>query len=91
MTLDEFRQETLDKLLHASSAPDARSIVASASDTLNRSDIQTLHKRQFWSELYSSLNKRWIVERQGVSSLSAIIAAAQSAVAEYLAAANSEK
>jgi len=58
MTLDEFRQQTFNSLVHARSRDQVRDILADAADTLRQSDIQRLHQRQFWAGLYSDLKER---------------------------------
>ena len=84
MTLDEYRAQILQKLHQTGTTAEAQTIVGEAAETLRRSGISRDSERDFWSSLYKDLTPV-ISERQAVSSLSLIIAAAQAAIAAHLA------
>lgn len=82
MTPTEYKDKILSELLNASSVEDAKNIIYKADNVINDSGISVSYKRQFWIDLYNGLTVNIALEEQAGSSLSAIIAAAQSIIAE---------
>ncbi|HFQ5129980.1 hypothetical protein [Photobacterium sanguinicancri] len=84
MTLNEYLNQTEEKLLSASSREEAESIVSSAQNVLNASKISEDGQRQFWADLYKKLggDQDFILEKQGADSLSDILAAAKRVIAQ---------
>lgn len=84
MTLNEYLNQTEEKLLSASSREEAESILSSAQNVLNASKISEGGQRQFWADLYKKLggDQDFILEQQGADSLSDILAAAKRVIAQ---------
>ena len=84
MTLNEYLNQTEEKLLSASSREEAESIVSSAQNVLNASKISEDGQRQFWADLYKKLggDQEFILEKQGADSLSDILASAKRVIAQ---------
>ncbi|MCD6668847.1 hypothetical protein LT068_07090 [Vibrio cholerae] len=84
MTLNEYLNQTEEKLLSASSREEAESIVSSAQNVLNASKISEDEQKQFWADLYKKLggDQDFILEKQGADSLSDILAAAKRVIAQ---------
>jgi len=100
MTLNEFRDETLESVKSAEDEDGAKLLIETASLTLVKSGVGSQRQREFWVDLYQSLaeqeatlKKRAARQRQGLlikealsaEALSAIIAAARAAVADHVA------
>jgi len=92
MTLSDYRQVIYRDLLDAPTTNKVHMIISSAHDTLISASISPEHQRWFWTHLYDDLKLRAseIFERQSSTALSAIIAAAQAAIAAQLAAQNKQ-
>lgn len=84
MTLDEYRKKILREIERCGSESQAIATVEKAQRVLNNSNISERSKNGFWVELYESLGGAYTltVESQATSSLSDIIGAAKSVIAQ---------
>ncbi|WBA13681.1 hypothetical protein [Salinivibrio proteolyticus] len=84
MTLNEYLNQTEEKILRASSLYEVESILKSAQKVLNESKISEEEQRQFWADLYKKLggDQDVVLEKQGADSLSDILAAAKRVIAD---------
>ena len=82
MTLDEYRIKICRNIETSRSNEQALAYIQEARNVLYESNISQYNRRQFWTELYTDLTR--LNERQSASALSAIIAAAQQAIAQQI-------
>ncbi|EPF2550339.1 hypothetical protein ACSL9F_003531 [Vibrio cholerae] len=84
MTLNDYLNQTEQKLRNASNREEAESIVHSAQSVLNTSKISEDAQSQFWADLYRKLGggQEVLLEKQGADSLSAILDAAKRVIAQ---------
>ncbi len=86
MTLNEYLKKILKQIQDSSSEAEAISVVEKAQKVLDDSNISESSKEQFWIDLYEELGGDYILvmESQGSSALSEIIAAAKTVIAQKL-------
>lgn len=87
MITNEYVKKIAEEITTCSSEQEALAIVEKAQRVIDRSNISTSSKKQFWIDLYEELggDLSWVLESQDSSALSAIIDAAKAAIANRTA------
>jgi len=83
MTLEQYAAEVANSIHSANYESEVAAIVRDAAATLTSSNISATNRDWFWNRLRELLEPyRYDIRKQGVTALSAIIAAAQAAIAQ---------
>jgi hypothetical protein len=89
VTLEEYRIQFIEKLKACRDPANVRGLLAEVDLVLMKSGISDRVQRTFWETLNNSLDvvaqeSTLLLEKQAATALSAVIAAAQTVIAQYL-------
>jgi hypothetical protein len=89
MTVNEYREEILEKINSADTTMEVDDILDEARSVLDASNLSSLTVRRFWTDLYDAVSsgrgRRLLKEAQAAAALNALVQHALSAIANLSA------